>query len=188
MLNMYETKTFSQIYTDIDVWMEDMNEAMGGLLVDVIDDEDALKTIYFLLYARYGNTPIINYSENIFKVKVQTNIFQKGPTWVRQLELQKSLRDLTDDELRLGAVQISNNALAPETEPSTTDTDELAYVNSQNVNKHKRSALDAYQFLQDLLKKDVTEWFVESFSNLFSKFVDHDIEHIYISEEEQEEE
>lgn len=187
MLNMYETKTFSQVYPDLDDFKKNVKEDYSEYAKNALTDAN-LTSLYYMLYAKYGNTPMINLSEEVFKAKIVSTIFQKGPTWQRKLKLQEDIRSLTDDELKLGATTILNQALHPEDAPGTGTTDELGYINQQNVSKHKRSKLDAYAFLMDLLKTDVTESFLDSFKPLFSKFVDPDITHIYISEEEQEEE
>lgn len=170
MLPMYNRQTFSDIFPDLDSFKDCLLNDFDGYAASSISNDEK-KTLYWLLYARYGNNPITNNSVAQFKAKMVAIVFAKGPTWAKKVELQKSLRLLNDDDLRAGAVSIYNTALNPETAPSTQDTDELEYVNSQNVSKHKRSFLDAYSFLQDLLKNDVTEEFIKSFAILFSRFV-----------------
>lgn len=170
MLPMYNRQTFSDIFPDLDSFKDCLLNGFDGYAAESITNDEK-KTLYWLLYARYGNNPITNNTVAQFKAKMVAIVFAKGPTWAKKVELQKSLRLLNDDDLRAGAVSIYNTALNPETAPSTKDTDELEYVNSQNVSKHKRSFLDAYSFLQDLLKNDVTEEFIKSFAILFSRFV-----------------
>ena len=51
-------------------------------------------TLYYLLYAKYGNNPIANYDETQFKYKVFSTIFQYGPTWEKRLSVQNTLRNL----------------------------------------------------------------------------------------------
>lgn len=186
LLNMYETKTFSQVFERQEDFVSMLKNDFGGYAKNSITDENK-EALYWLLYSRYGNNPIINLSENVFKSKLTAIVFQKGPTWQKRVKIQDDIRGLTHDQLKQGAITISNSALNPETEPGTQDTDELSYVNSQNVNKSKRSDLDAYSFLMDLLKTDVTESFIDSFSVLFSKFVAPDITHIYVDDNEEEE-
>lgn len=187
MLPMYETKTFSQVFPDYDDFTDTVNNGFGEYCKNVLTS-DNLKSLYFMLYAKYGNTPMINLSEEVFKAKIVSVIFQKGPTWQRKLKLQKDIRDLSDDELKKGATTIYNQALHPEQAPDTNTSEELSYINGQNVSKHKRSSMDAYAFLMDLLQTDVTEGFLKAFAPLFTKFVDPDIQHIYVSEEIDEEE
>ena len=56
-------------------------------------------TLFYLLYARYGNNPIANYDEEQFKYKIFSVVFQYGPTWEKKLALQATLRDLQLSDL-----------------------------------------------------------------------------------------
>lgn len=187
MLPMYDTKTFNQVFPEWDDFKNMFDNDFGAYAKDVIEEE-SLNTLYWLLYARFGNTHMTNQSVNQFKAKLVAIVFQKGPSWERNLNLQKSIRTLTDDELRAGAVSIYNTAANPETGPGTESTEELGFVNSQNVSKHKRSKLDAYSYLQELLRTDVTEVFISSFSILFSKFARPIVTAIYENDIDEEEE
>ena len=126
-----------------------------------------LDLLYYLLVARYANSVIASDDENRFKYQMFSIIFQYGPTWAKELEIQKSIRALTEDELREGTRNTVNNAANPSTQPSTIDTDELPYVNQQNVSKVKRSKVDGYALVLSLLKEDVSEEFLRRFQKLF---------------------
>ena len=179
---MYNTKTFSQIFPTFASMKKVFDEDFDMYAKDCIT-ANSLKALYWLLFARYGENPIASLSENIFKAQLVSNTFQKGPTWERKLALQKSLRDLTEAELLVGAKTIFNTAEHPETEPGTDTDTELTYINAQDVSKQRRSKLDAYSYLQDILKTDITEDFIRSYSKLFSKFVSPTVEWIYENEE-----
>lgn len=126
-----------------------------------------LDLLYYLLVARYANSVIASDDENRFKYQMFSIIFQYGPTWAKELEIQKSIRTLTEDELREGTRSTVNNAANPSTQPSTIDTEELPYVNQQNVSKVKRSKVDGYALVLSLLKEDVSEEFLRRFQKLF---------------------
>lgn len=55
--------------------------------------------MYYLLYARYGNTPIANYDQTQWKYKMFSIIFQYGPTWEKRLGIQTTLRGLQVSDL-----------------------------------------------------------------------------------------
>ena len=55
--------------------------------------------MYYLLYARYGNTPIANYDQTQWKYKMFSIIFQYGPTWEKRLSIQDTLRGLQISDL-----------------------------------------------------------------------------------------
>ena len=184
LLPRYNTALFTDIFPDFAKFKEVFDNDFDSYAKDCIK-ATSLKTLYYLLYARYGSNPFVNYTTDIIKAKVVAITFQKGPTWERKLALQKTLRDLTEDELITGAKTIFNRAEHPETEPGT-DTDELlTYINAQDVSKQKRSKIDAYSYLQDVLKTDVTEEFILSYAKLFSKFVSPTVLRVYENEEEE---
>lgn len=131
-----------------------------------------LDLIYYLLLSNYANSVIASDDENRFKYKVFSTIFQYGPTWAKELETQKAIRELSLDELQEGTRNIVNAAANPSTTPSTQDTEELPYVNNQNVSKTKRSKVDGYALLLSLLKDDVTESFMKRFKPLFLNIVE----------------
>ena len=189
MLPMYDTKTFSQILPDVATFKKLFDEDFDQYAKDCITSTSLTK-LYWLLYARYADSPIVNRSESRFKAELVAITFQKGPTWERKLGAQASLRGLTESELQTGARTIFNRAQHPEQEPGTDTDTELTYINAQDVSKQKRSKLDAYSYLMDVLRTDVTEEFIKSYAKLFTKFVSPNITRIYendISEEEEEE-
>ena len=98
MIPQYDTKIFTEIWEDATDFIYDYKN-VG--IPTTISDSNAT-TLYYLLYARYGNNPIANYDETQFKYKVMSIIFQYGPTWEKRLSIQNTLRnfqlsDLIDD-------------------------------------------------------------------------------------------
>lgn len=70
-----------------------------------------------------------------------------GPAWERRLEIQDTLRTMSEDELIKGSKQIVNHSYNPSTAPSTSTLEELTTINEQNTNNYKKGKLDAYAFL-----------------------------------------
>ena len=187
MLPMYNTKTFVQILPDFASFKKLFDEDFDQYAKDCITST-SLNQLYWILYSRYADSPIANLSESRFKAKIVAITFQKAPTWEKKLQVQTTLRGLTEAELQAGARTIFNLALHPETEPGTDTDTELTYINAQDVSKQKRSKLDAYSYLMDVLRSDVTEELIQSYAKLFSKFVSPTSTRIYendISEEEE---
>lgn len=125
--------------------------------------------VYYLLAARYGNSVIASSDENRFSYQLFSIMFQYGPTWAKELSIQKELRDLSIEEFQRGSTSIANHAENPSTQPSD---DILNFINSQNVSKVLRSKADGYALLISLLKDDVTEKFISKFSKLFLTVVE----------------
>ena len=159
----WRNRTFADIFSSFEVFSEEWKQTV---FASVINDND-LEILYYLLYSRYGNSVVAASDENRFKYQLFSITFQYGPTWAKELELQKEIRELSEDELREGTRNTVNNAENPSSAPSTVDTEELPYVNNQNVSKTKRSRADAFALLNALLKKDVTEDFIKKFQKLF---------------------
>ena len=206
MLPMYSTKNFSDLYPDVTTFMADYG-TKG--LPKTISDQNA-QILFYLLFSRYGNSPIANYDENQFKVKLQATIWQFGPTWEKRLDIQDKLRKLTDSELSTGTMTtnvstgtssgnstdtgsaIKNHALNPgeiNSQVTTLNGPELTYIDQQNTDKMtgsstvsnednrnssqtiKKSKMDAYMQLWELLDNDVTNEFLAKFQKLFKQFV-----------------
>lgn len=193
MIPMYDTKTFTQIWDDADDF-KDFYENNGitptvhyGETVGLVTYPDNISLLYYLLYANFANNPIANYDETQFKMKVMSIIFQYGPTWEKRLEIQQTLRNMSEEQLLQGARQISNHAYNPSANPSTSALEELPYINEQNALNYKRNKLDAYGLLWDLLRVDVTKVFLDQFRKLFKQFVMPITSEIYVSDVEEEE-
>lgn len=171
----YRTRTFSNVYSSFEEFQEDYTTC--GIPTNI--SETNLKTLYYLLYARYGNSHVASSDENQFKYKVFSTIFMYGPAWQKRLELQKKLVEFNlddkDSDLFIGATAIYNSALNPSQSPSTQTLEELEYINSQNTTKHKKSRIEAYAILSSLIETDVTEEFIGKFKKLFLTIVEPEL-------------
>lgn len=161
------TKKFTEIYESVNDFIYDYNNLALPRTISV----DNAIILYYLLYAKYANNFITNIDETQFKYKLFSIVFEYGPTWEKRLDIQKKLREISDDDLLKGAKAIYNHAYNPSTEPSTQTLTELTYINDQNTTNYKKSKMDAYTQLWNLLATDVTEAFLDRFSVLFKKFI-----------------
>lgn len=177
---MYKTKTFSELYGSVKAFTDDY-QTIG--LPMTISLENA-STLYYLLYAKYGNSPISNMDENQTKFKLFGIVWQYGPSWEKKLEIQANLRALTDDEIREGSLSIYNKAQHPEEEPETTSEEILTYINEQNTSKQKRNKVGAYMELWQALAIDVTADFLNRFAVCFKQFVGPEQVVLFGSDEE----
>ena len=184
ILPEYSTMLFTQVWDEASEFVSDY-KASGLYLANSKISDTSATALFYLLYARYGNSPIANRDVNQFQYKVFSIIMQYGPTWEKRLDIQKKIRDLTDDDIRLGSKAIYNQAMNPSTEPSTSTLDEITYINQQNTTNYKKSPLDGYAMLIDLLNTDVTEDFIKKFNVCFKKFVTPERPLIYVTEEDE---
>ena len=95
MLPQYDTKLMTDVWSKATDFVTDYQNIGIPTTISVQN----ATTLYYLLYARYGNTPIANYDENQWKYKMFSIIFQYGPTWEKRLDIQNTLRGLQISDL-----------------------------------------------------------------------------------------
>ena len=223
MKPMYDTNLFCEIWNSSESFLADYNNTgteFTNQVPTTISQENALMT-YLLLFSRYGNNPIANYDITQFKNKIFTLIWQYGPAWEKRLSMQEDIRNLTLQEITTGTktdwssegtqsqnnsgtdTTINNHAFNPSTAPSTQDTNELNYIDQQNVAKGSntstisgtdskttgqtvtKSKMDAYAQLWDLVATDVTNDYISKFKKCFKQFVAPERRMIYVTEDEE---
>lgn len=194
MIPQYTTMKFTDVWDEASDFSSDYKSSAlydaytdtSGLHLENSLSDKGITTLYYLLYARYGNSPMANRDVNQFKYKIFSVIFQYGPKWEKDLDIQKKIRALSDDEIRLGSKAIYNQALNPQTSPSTATLEELTYINQQNTTNYKKSPLEGYAMLVDLLQDDLTKKFVDKFNICFKKFVSNERPILFVTEEDDE--
>ena len=137
----------------------------------------------FVVQYLYNDTPISNDNIDVFKLKVFTTIFEYGPIWQRKLEIQKAIRGLTEDDIRVGGKTIYNHALHDASAPTTDSLEETTYIDSQDTANNKKSKLSAYNELVMLLDDGISKEFLDKFKKLFKIVLATD-RPLYIYEEE----
>lgn len=181
MIPEYDTKLFTDVWEEVNDFAYDYQHIGIPTTIAV----QSVITLYYLLYARYGNNPIANYDEEQFKYKMFSIVFQYGPTWEKRLDIQSKLRAISDEDLLKGSKAIYNHAFNPETAPSTDTRGALPYINEQNQMLYDKSKMDAYQQLWDLLDTDVTGEFLDKFQKCFKQFIRPERTWIYVTEDEE---
>lgn len=179
LFGSYITMTFADIYPSYSEFEKDFNELPFNF---EFKDNKSLSLIYYLLYAKYGNSNISSSDINQFKFQLFALIYQYGATWERKLELQDALRKLTDEDILTSSIQIINHASNPSTAPTTSSLEELPFINAQTASGYKKNKTDAYSFLYDVLRDDITSEFIGRFKRLFISVVMPQAPLWYISE------
>ena len=167
MIQMSQTKTFNEIWANYTTFSTDFSTSPFNGIIKA----NNLEILYYLLYAKFGNSFITNLDENQWKFKVFSTIWKYGPAWEKKLEIQANLKelDIKSKDFLKGARAIYNKALNPETEPSTSALTELTYINEQNTTNYEKSKMDALTQLWNLIATDVTDSFLERFAPLFKR-------------------
>lgn len=179
-------RTFADIFPDVATFEAEYTNS--GLFTNNNKIED-INVVYYLLYARYGNSVIASFDENQFKYKVFSNIFIYGPTWEAKLKTQHELRELLNNpdkqkELFIGAQAVYNHSFNPSTQPTTVNFDPLQTVNDQTANRHTKGKLEAYSVLYEVLSADITEEFISKFKKLFIVIVEPNLPLWYETDKE----
>lgn len=183
MLPQYSTMLFTDVWDNAEDFVAEYQDI--GIPTTIANA--SATTLYYLLYARYGNNPLANRDVNQFKYKLFSIIFQYGPTWEKRLDIQAKLRAISDDDLVVGSKAIYNSAQNPSTAPSTAGLSELPYINQQNTTNYKKSKMDAYSQLWMLLDNDVTGDFLNKFKVCFKQFVAPERPLVYVTEDDEDE-
>ena len=157
------TMKFREAYNNADDFYDDYTNY--GIPTTI--SQANCKTLFYLLYGKYGNSHFANEDLVQAKLKIFSTIFKYGPTWEKKLEIQASLRALDLADLQDGSKQISNHAANPNTAPSTGALEELEYIDEQNAVSYKKNKVDAYATLWNMLATDVTEEFLNRFNKIF---------------------
>lgn len=174
----YRTRTFTDIFPDYDTFQDEYDAtAFEGMITDA-----NCEILYYLLYARYGNSSIASSDEERFKYSLFSLIFQYGPAWEKKLSVQQSLRGLSGDQMLQGSILINNHVANPGDTASSTSITALTGVDDQNQTLYKKGILEGYNMLIELLEDDVTEYFIRKFQKLFLQFVNPEVPLWYVSE------
>lgn len=185
MTPKYNTMTFSEVFNNSEQFVEDWENQAEGMFASAMTSAN-VKKLYYLLLARYGNSPIANNDVNQFKLKVHSIMFKNGTAWQKQLEIQTNLANMTEEDLQNGSKTIMNRASNPSSAPSTSTLTELDYIDEQTTDGVKRGKLEAYNLLVSLLKTDVTSEFINKFKVCFKTVVGGENPILYVEESEEE--
>lgn len=167
----YRQLKFTDVYSSAEDFLNDYK----NVGIPAIIQETNANTLYYLLYARFGNDIIASSDLNRFKYSLFSIIWQYGPTWEKKLDIQDKLRNFTEEEILTGSRQIYNTASHPATEPGTDTDEELPFIDNQNTSKARRGKLEAYDMLYHLLVTDVTTEFLNRFQKLFLTIVEPEL-------------
>ena len=131
MIPQYDTKLMTEVWSDASGFLTDYQN-VG--MPTTISNQNAI-TLYYLLYARYGNTPIANYDENQWKYKMFSIIFQYGPTWEKRLDIQTTLRGLQiADLIDNGSYRALSSQSGSETSSKTGSDNNTRTLNTTEKN------------------------------------------------------
>ena len=167
----FYTLTFSDNFPSVEDFITEYRASALGAEGGVNSlSNSTLTMLYYLLYARYGNSHTIFTDNNQFKYNVFSIIFMYGPTWERRISLQEKIRKLTDEEITEGSMAKHTHADNPGVR-SANAYDQIDYIDAENTTKYKKSKIEGLALAGELLDTDVTREFINRFSKLFIKII-----------------
>lgn len=166
MYGYYRTRRFIDIFPSLEAFIKDYNECQIKTPLKN-EDNKTITNLYYMLYAKYGNSHIASFDETQFRYKLWNIVFMYGPTWEKRLELQEKIRNATEKDLQTGNANVNNYAVHPDTDPATDATDPLSYITNQTYTTQKKGKLEALILQYNQLETDVTESFLNEFKKLF---------------------
>ena len=189
MIPRYSTMTITDVWDEASKFLAEYKTSPFYNAAGCTVTDDNITLTYYLLFNKYGNTPIANMDVNQFKFRVFGTIMQYGPTWEQKLKIQEKIRSFgveDNSEIYKGSKAIYNHAFNPETTPATADLTEINYINDQNTTNYKKSKLEGLAILLDSLRDDVTSSYIDKFRKMFRQVVFLLPHAIYVTEEEDE--
>ena len=197
-MDKYNTMIFSDVWDDSEDFKADYKasalydyEPAVGTTPEKLHNslsDSKIDTLFALLYAYYGSSPIANRNVEQWKYKVYTVIFQYGPIWQKELDIQDKLRGLSEADILQGAKAIYNHARNDGTAPGTGTIEELEYLDDQSTSINKKSKMVGYAELLSVIRSNVTNNFLLKFRKLFTVVVTPQYGFRIFSEEDEEEE
>lgn len=179
----YCNPSFPEVFKSPDEFVE----AYRGCGIPPLIKDESARTLYYLIYSKFGQTPIKSNDPNLFAYRVFQTIFQFAPAWEKKLEIQAEIRKLSleaGSELFKGGKVVYNHAYHDSSAPSTDTLEELNFIDSQNTSNYKKSMPEGYAILQNILADDVTSSLLNKFTPLFSQWLKPDTNIIfYVTEE-----
>jgi hypothetical protein len=173
LFQVFDNITFSELWETADDFVASYN--ITGLPKEPYIDDETLKLVWLLLIGRFADSTIKPYNTyGAFKVRFMSKVWQYTPTWKKRLDIQNKLRALSLEDgspIFEGSKAIYNSAMNPGTQPSTGDSEELNFINNQNTTKYKKSKLEGFAVLNELLENDVTEEFLRRFDSMFKTII-----------------
>lgn len=160
----YYSVTFGDLFPSPEDFIKDYEDSLLSKGKNTVSD-DALTQLYYILWARYGNSHFNSLNNENIKGSIFSLIYMYGPTWERRIELQEKIRKLTDEEIITGNSAVHTHADDPGTLAKTPD--DITYIDSKNTTTYKKGKIEGLALAQELLSTDVTKEFINKFQYLF---------------------
>ncbi len=151
---------FSSIFPTLEI----MNEYKNDMAEDI---PDINKQEWVALNGRYNESEIRYGNRYQFMCNFFTILRESQEKLRKKLSINTTLRSLTDEESLVSDEIITNNAVNPDTEPSTDNYTPLPYVNTQSAQISKQGKVRGLYALKHSIGGQAYNEFLDSFRPLF---------------------
>jgi hypothetical protein len=135
--------------------------------------------VYYLLYSKYGSEYIAMSNTTRFEAKLFATLELAAPILLKELDIQKNLLNLTEEEIRSGGKAVYNHAYNPSGTPNTSTLEEIPFINDQNTTNYKKSHMEGYAVLVSMLNDNLLENFLRKFKKLFLRVLAPTLARLY---------
>lgn len=159
------TPTFAEVYEDDAAFIAAYQNGMFPETISVT----SCRTLYYLLYARFGNEEIADTIDfNQWQARMMATVFQYAPAWEKKLEIQEKIRNWSEEQILEGAEERYD--MSQHTGKPLPEDGIIKGINAQNRSLRKKDKMSAYSYLSALLDTDITEELLVHFAPLFNPF------------------
>ena len=160
-------KRFLDVFPDVETFKKEYSYYQILFNSPIKVEENQMGFIYYILYSKYGSEYIAMSNTTRFESKLFATLELAAPMLLKELDVQKKLLALSDDEIRAGSKAVYNHAFNPSGTPSTNTLEELPYINDQNTTHYMKSPMEGYSILLSLLDDNLLDKFLRKFKKLF---------------------
>lgn len=175
----FSNKRFLDVFPDEDAFKATYAYYQSIFNSPIKVEEDQMSFIYYILYSRYGSEYIAMSNTTRFEAKLFATLELAAPILIKELDIQKKLLALSEEDIHSGGRAIYNHAFNPSGAPSTSALEELPFINDQNTTYYKKSPMEGYSILLSLLDDDLLENFLRKFKKLFLRVLAPTLARLY---------
>lgn len=163
----FSNKRFLDVFPDAEAFKKEYTYYQTLFNSPIKVEENQMAFIYYILYSKYGSEYIAMSNTTRFESKLFATLELAAPILLKELDVQKKLLALSEDDIYSGGRAIYNHAFNPSGTPSTSTLQEIPYINDQNTTQYKKSPMEGYSILLSLLDDNLLENFLRKFRKLF---------------------
>ena len=163
----FSNKRFLDVFPDVETFKKEYSYYQILFNSPIKVEENQMGFIYYILYSKYGSEYIAMSNTTRFESKLFATLELAAPMLLKELDVQKNLLALSDEEIRAGSKAVYNHAFNPPGTPSTSTLQEIPYINDQNTTQYKKSPMEGYSILLSLLDDNLLDKFLRKFRKLF---------------------